>query len=179
MILTGSSEFFSSENSSDKDFIIFQEQGEVFRYTRNEAEKTCYFLYKQGISKAEYFDWLYHKNRWELNFAPLITREFLATLGIAIFGEDYEVVYEYLRRVFMWYYRFPLPPDYKFSKYIYRHYIYMRFIRAQSFELTKEDLEVALELKNGIYSKDALRAMFDFFGIGHLFYSTTKNVSFK
>lgn len=173
-ILTGSREFFAPSGEEwprDEDHIVFQPQDEPFRHLKE--QRGDLFSYKQGLSKQQYFEWHQPRrepnevrNKWALNFAPLITKAFLDHLRIDIFGADRDAVYKIMRRAFMTEYRFPQGPTYK--KHLYRLYIYKAFIDNGRLELTDDQLQTAYALyrqRYGERERAAIRALYDFFQV--------------
>ena len=161
--LTGSKEFWASSDANDEDYVCTVEgQEEAFKHRRETG--ACFFQYNP-MTKAEYFDWHINKNSWPLNIAPLITKAWLEHIGIDIFsGEDKEVVY----RIFEKWFRF----DYQsvdsafWKKYAYRIYIFTRYHKNKSFDLTPEQLDTALKFKQRRgRSEEAIDEMHAFFNM--------------
>ena len=157
-ILTGSAEFFP-DTAKDKDYIVFREQPETFKHIREGGE--CLFSYRP-MTKAEYFAWHENENAWYLNFAPLITKEFLDHMDIDIFEADHDAVYAVFKKAFNFIYR---NVDVgRWNKYIYRIFIYTCFIGNGKTKLSSKQLATALELKNRVYRDIAtIEGIYQFF----------------
>ncbi len=170
-ILTGSREFFKTDNN-DYDYIIIKDdQEETFKHIRE--SNICYFTYKE-MTKEEYLTWLEKENKWYLNFAPLVNQEFLRYMNIDIFNTDKARVYEIMRNTFKLNYHGTINT---LNKYIYRMYIYSRYIKNGNYNLTEKELQTALDLKNKKYkSQIILKELFEFYGYKDNFETIKKRI---
>lgn len=161
-ILTGSGEFFAKRK--DTDYVCFRNQPEFFKYIRDDAAQTDYFCYRDGITKAQLWHWHEKINTWWLNFAPLITKGYLAHLGIDLLGEDRDEVYRIMHKVFTW--RFRMPNAERYDKMLYRVYIYTAFMGNDKLELTRPQLQNAYDFYRFRYpDRSVIRSMYDFFAV--------------
>lgn len=175
-ILTGSREYFTNSNG-DYDYIIVKDQEKKFEHIRE--DNTCYFNYKK-MTKQEYLDWQNKENTWYLNFSSLLNKEFVDYMGIDIFNKDKEIVYSIIQKAFK--HNFLIPIDNKFNKYFYKMYIYYRYIKNGSFNLSQTELDIALGIKNGYFpSEEIFIDLFDFYGFKEKVLKLIKNnaVEFK
>lgn len=161
-IETGAREFFSNEGK-DRDYIVFRRQDPVFVYERDKKDDAWidYFYYREGLSKEDYFEW-HFRDRWPLNFAPLVNKQFLDHLGIDIFGQDHDTIYGIMAKTFTGAYA--LPYRGKYVKWLYRFYVYLSFIQNGKLELTDEQRDKAHTLYKQDYSDHGpLREIYEFF----------------
>jgi len=178
-ILSGSAEFFPN-NAKDHDYIVIQEQDEIFKFNRikrPDGDMECNFCYKP-ISKAEYFAWHENGNKWDLNFAPLITKEFLDYMKIDIFKADRDAVFKIMHKTFRLCFR--IPNNTAYSKYLYRMYIYVCFMQNKKFTLTAKQKNTALLFKKQQYEdKVAVESMYKFFGFEQSFEIANKQIEWS
>jgi len=159
--LTGSREFWHHEGT-DADYLIVRDQDVLFQHERIEGD--CYFCYRNGLSKAEFLEWQTSQN-WYLNTGSLITRAWLECLGIDIFDKDREAVYKIHEKLFNFVYRNTRVSEW--LKYAYRLYIFVCFIKNNSFELTPEQLDSALKFKQKSNQNiEAVKEIYQFFNAG-------------
>lgn len=167
MILTGSAEFFPNRRYKDQDYILFCKQEPVFTYDRVKSE--CHFCYREGLTKAEYFQWHRTENTWHLNFAPLVTWEFLDRMDIDILGEDRDSTYWVVERAFKSDYFWPRITEEdsspKYLKWLYRIYIYTCFIRSGALVLSEQERQNAYCLYRQEYNLDVVRSIHKFFNL--------------
>jgi hypothetical protein len=157
-ILSGSAEFWGADKFSDTDYIVIREQDETFIQERDENE--CRFCYKP-MKKTEYLKWLTDVNKWYLNNAPLVCREFLEYMNIDIFGKDKQAIHDVMERWFNFYRnQYVLP----WNKYSYRIMAYVYFMNKGNFDLTTDELDVMLSFKRLVPDIEDKRMIYDFFG---------------
>ena len=159
-ITTGSKEFW--QDGKDDDFLtIDTEQKDVFKHIRDNEKKICVFSWNVK-NKEELLDFMEKNNSWYLNTACLTCKEFMEYLKVDYFGEDKDRLIAIHRKLFDFVYR-NIPVN-AWNKYAYRLLAFVYYMKNSKLELTQEQLNNMLLVKQRKGTQEIANDVYEFYG---------------